>query len=113
MSTIKEIGSQRHGKLSILGGRAELDLDVVAGFAHVRPDEILMVGGTLVEGIGNFSSDIDCYAIVEHRPRFGELPFRHVLNQQRDMTYCTGSQDELFLSLDYYPVRAHSQGFPP
>lgn len=110
MSENEKPGSCSFGTISILQGRAELDLDIVAGFAHVKDDEILMVGGTLIEGIGNFSSDIDCYAIVKERPRFGNLPFSHVLGQQRDMTYCIDPEDELFLSLDYYPgSRMHSE----
>lgn len=103
MLNIETSLKHQHGKRAILGGKIELDLDVVRSFAHVEDDEIFLVGGTLIEGIGNFASDLDCYAFVENRPLFGNIPFKHVLNQMEDMKYCSTPEDELYLSLDYYP----------
>lgn len=50
-----------------------LSADTVLRHAYVRPDDVVFVAGTLIEGIGNQFSDIDVYVISARRPRVRDI----------------------------------------
>lgn len=50
--------------LHLLDGELSVDMRLIKDQCYLNPEDIVIVGGTLVEGIGNRYSDIDVYVIT-------------------------------------------------
>jgi hypothetical protein len=50
--------------VQLLDGELAVDVQSIKDQCYLNPDDIVIVGGTLVEGIGNRYSDIDVYVIT-------------------------------------------------
>lgn len=50
--------------LKLLDGDLTVDVQLIKDQCYLTPDDIVIVGGTLIEGIGNRYSDIDVYVIT-------------------------------------------------
>jgi len=66
-----------------LSGRVKMPLDDLMSHVHASADDIVIVCGTLIEGIGNWTSDLDVYVFVEERTSDfpAQLHHRHYLTK--------------------------------
>jgi hypothetical protein len=88
-----------------LANGTHLALDAIHRHVYGEADDLVIVAGTLIEGIGNRFSDVDVYVIGERRPRVAEVnPSRHlrVLTVERkivgrDYAQTSGSDEEVLL----------------
>jgi hypothetical protein len=55
------------GVLRLLDGRVEMPMRDLLGHVHADEADIVLIGGTLIEGIGNWTSDFDIYVITNQR----------------------------------------------
>jgi len=65
-----------------------LDPEFVLKSCYARPGDIVVISGTLIEGIGNAYSDIDVYVITDSYRQSGEIALQHhhrVLTVDRDI----------------------------
>lgn len=51
-------------QITILNGDAQIDVQFIRSQCYAKPEDIVIVGGTLIEGIGNWYSDIDVYVLT-------------------------------------------------
>lgn len=58
---------------SFLGGRLEMSWNEIIDRVKPEPDDIVILSGTLVEGIGNKHSDIDAYVITKTLPTTNKM----------------------------------------
>lgn len=94
-------------KIPILQNTRQIEYSKVEPCLHLNADDSVVVGGTLVEGIGNSHSDLDIYVIAQERPKYGAItPHNHAFVHRRDMKMCVDPDEELFMTMDYYPDSA-------
>lgn len=65
--------TQEAGCISILGGSVVVPHDYVFDRVRAAEGDIVLVSGTLIEGIGNIHSDLDIYILVEALPKAGQF----------------------------------------
>jgi hypothetical protein len=88
--------------ISILSGKQTVDLGYVRDKIYTRPDDIVIVAGTLVEGIGNRCSDFDIYVITGERPRMSDVDMgRHHWVYNADDNITTKKDGEVIQIFDY------------
>lgn len=88
----------------ILGGRQRISSGELMRFLHVAECDTVVLGGTLVEGIGNEMSDLDINVLAKERPRFGSVrASKHAFCHTREMDMCSSPEEEVFMTMDYYP----------
>lgn len=58
-------GSAAGSSFSLLNGRVHLEKDFILENAYLAPNDALIVGGSLIEGIGNINSDVDVYVLTD------------------------------------------------
>ena len=88
----------------ILGGDAVLERDVLLRYLHVQKGDIVSLSGTLIEGIGNRLSDIDINVIKKKRLQYHEVQDKmHAFVHRPDMQMCTDHNEDVFMTMDYYP----------
>lgn len=56
-----------NGVLRLLDGRIEMPIRDLLGHVHADESDIVLIAGTLIEGIGNWTSDFDIYVITQQR----------------------------------------------
>lgn len=87
-------------KISLLGGKVLLDRDFVVANAYLRSDDAIIVGGSLLEGVGNFNSDVDAYVLTDRLRRRNEIRldshFR-VFGPDRSILGPSDEKSEVFL----------------
>jgi len=77
---------------SLLGGKVLLKRDFIVDNAYLKPGDAAIVGGSLIEGIGNINSDIDVYVITKRLRREREVDLhRHFRVFDTDRSILTGS----------------------
>lgn len=59
--------------IRLLNGRVLLPHSFIFEHAYCRKDDVVIVAGTLIEGIGNLYSDIDVYVITNRLRRLHEI----------------------------------------
>lgn len=60
-------------QIPILKGRFAIDVDWLLSMCRSSPSDLVLVSGTLIEGIGNAGSDLDVYVIADNLPRRGRF----------------------------------------
>lgn len=68
--------------ISVLGGRINIDIQDVLRNLYFRADDIVLIAGSMIDGFGSSTSDLDIYVISEQRPKIEDFPahehHRHV-----------------------------------
>jgi hypothetical protein len=78
--------------ISLLGGKVILEHDFIIDNSYIRPGDAVIVGGSLIEGIGNINSDVDVYVITDRLRRESEVDLhRHFRVFDTDRSILTGS----------------------
>ena len=72
-----------NGVFYFLNGRVKMPLHDLMAHVHASEEDMILVCGTLIEGIGNWTSDLDVYVFLEQRSaRFPtDLHHRHYLTK--------------------------------
>ncbi len=86
--------------LILLGGELRLPWDDVLSLSYAKPGDVVVVCGTLVEGLGNRYSDIDIYVIGDRLPAAAELDLeRHhrVIDRKREIVRESGTAEPVSL----------------
>ncbi|OOL33824.1 MULTISPECIES: hypothetical protein [unclassified Pseudomonas] len=80
-------------EISILNGRVSIPKNYLRERAYLESTSILVISGSLIEGIGTIHSDIDCIVFCEHRPKASSMKnYDHALIT--DINYHHITQDE-------------------
>lgn len=80
-------------EISILNGRISIPKKYLREKAFLESTSILVISGSLIEGIGTIHSDIDCIIFCEQRPKANSIQnFEHAL--VTDINYHYITQDE-------------------
>src|SRR5215472_12192915 len=67
-----EMGAQIDlGPITLLNGRVRLDPADLLSHSRAESEGVVVLSGTLLEGIGNLYSDLDLYVIGEQLPQKG------------------------------------------
>ena len=92
----------------ILNGKLNLDIAQILSDIHVEPGDIVVLGGTLIEGIGNPLSDLDLYVLTPERRKFGAIKdHNHAFYHRPGFDLCDDDDDEVFLTMNYYEGSIH------
>lgn len=86
--------------ISLLNGEIQVDPETILGNAYLQKGDALVVGGSLIEGIGNRNSDIDVYVLTDELRRAGELKFDdhfRVFSPQRNILTPQDADEEVYL----------------
>lgn len=79
----------------------DVGADFILGHCYAKPDDIVVVAGTLVEGIGNVCSDIDVYVLTDTCRRRSDIDItkhHRVLSSDRSIIREDTDEDcEIFL----------------
>ncbi|MYG26093.1 MAG: hypothetical protein F4213_08720 [Boseongicola sp. SB0677_bin_26] len=75
--------------IPILNGSIRIPESYVFDRVHAEPEEVVLVSGTLIEGIGNIHSDLDIYVIVN------ELPLASSFDIASHVTVCDENDEIL------------------
>jgi hypothetical protein len=87
--------------VDILNGTVRVTRESILAKAHYKSEDIVLLSGTLIEGIGNAHSDLDCLVICNRRPRISELKRTNAL--VADAAYAPLTQDgEVHNTTDYF-----------
>lgn len=60
--------------ISALDGRVNIDIEDVVRNLYFRKNDIVLIAGSLIDGFGSSTSDLDVYVISEHRPKIEDFP---------------------------------------
>lgn len=89
-------------EISVLDGRVSIPKKYLREKVFLESTSILIVSGTLIEGIGTIHSDIDCIVLCEERPRAKDVESRqHALVTDINYHYLTNN-DEVHNTTDFY-----------
>lgn len=87
------VSSISDSEISILNGEVSLSKKYLLERVSLKSTSILIVSGSLIEGIGTIHSDIDCIVMCEDRPTANDLESSdHALVTDIDYRYITGEQ---------------------
>jgi hypothetical protein len=88
--------------ISIFAGKQSLEVDYLLEKTYAREEDIVIVSGTLIEGIGTKYSDFDVYVIGDKRPKMKDVQTsRHHWIYNSDDNITTGKEGELIQLFDY------------
>ena len=89
-------------EISILDGRVSIPKDYLRTRAFLENESVLIVSGSLIEGIGTLHSDIDCIVFCEHRPKAEAIQkIEHALVTDMDYHHIT-REEEVHNTTDFY-----------
>lgn len=89
-------------EISILNDRISIPKNYLLERAVLESTSILVISGSLIEGIGTIHSDIDCIILCEQRPKASSIKSRHHA-LVTDINYHYISQDEeVHNTTDFY-----------
>ncbi|MGJ7518632.1 hypothetical protein ACSFE6_30360 [Pseudomonas baetica] len=60
-------------EISILDGKISIAQSYIRERTSLKPTSVLVISGSLIEGIGNIHSDIDCIIFCEKHPQANEI----------------------------------------
>ncbi|WP_060482451.1 hypothetical protein [Pseudomonas sp. NBRC 111119] len=90
------------GDISVLDGALSIPMVYLRRRARLKQDSVLIVSGTLIEGIGTAHSDIDCIVLCHERPKADEIKDQeHALVTDIDYHFLT-SNEEVHNTTDFY-----------
>ncbi|NVZ25623.1 hypothetical protein HX881_08715 [Pseudomonas gingeri] len=79
--------------VSILDGKISIPKKYLRDKVILESTSILVISGSLIEGIGTIHSDIDCIVICEKRPKASDVePNEHALVTDINYRYITGNE---------------------
>lgn len=89
-------------EVSILNGNISISKSYLRKIAFLKSTSILIVSGSLIEGIGTIHSDIDCIVICESRPSASDVePSEHALVTDINYRHITGDEG-IHNTTDFY-----------
>jgi len=99
-------GYDKQLQISALAGKLKVPLGRLLERAHITANDIVLIAGTLIEGIGTPCSDFDVYIIKEARIRPDELPpncsHRYMTNNgEVVVTYETLPETNIGVDIEY------------
>ena len=90
--------------LTFENGTKNLDTAIIVDMAHFKGECLIFASGTLVEGIGNYQSDLDVYVLCDELNTYGEIKnFGHSMCQNSEMMHCQRDDEYVRRTLDYFP----------
>ncbi|WP_166365523.1 hypothetical protein [Pseudomonas akapageensis] len=91
-------------EISILDESIKIPTQNIVQNVHLNSNSVLIVSGTLIEGIGTIHSDIDCIVLCEERPKADDVAHQgHAL--VTDINYhFLSKNDEVHNTTDFYGV---------
>lgn len=93
-------GQIRSPGLTVLDGKVFIPEKTLLSGVVARPGDLVIVSGTLVEGVGNEFSDIDIHVLCKERPKpsdFSLQDHHRLLTVGRSIVRCNSEEDEVFL----------------
>jgi len=89
-------------EISILDGGIKIPQEYLRDRVVLEDASILIVSGTLIEGIGTIHSDIDCIVLCEDRPKVNDVKSgQHALVTDINYHYIT-QDEEVHNTTDFY-----------
>ena len=96
-------------RIELLGGRIVVDPYELLGRSRATDQDVAILSGTLLEGFGNFYSDLDLYVIGEELPDKGpETPAMLVIREDgcvRRINETLQDPAHILLDVQYYTFR--------
>ena len=96
-------------RIEFLGGRIVVDPYELLGRSHATDQDVVVLSGTLLEGFGNFYSDLDLYVIADELPNKGpDTPAMLVLREDgcvRRVNETLEDSANVLLDVQYYTFR--------
>ena len=62
-------------RITLLDGEVHVDIGFIRDNAYLRKNDALILGGSLIEGIGNRNSDVDAYVLTKSLRKVHEVEF--------------------------------------
>lgn len=95
--------------IELLGGRVVVDPYELLGRSHATDQDVVVLSGTLLEGFGNFYSDLDLYVIADELPNKGpDTPAMLVIREDgcvRRVNETLEDSANILLDVQYYTFR--------
>lgn len=89
-------------EISILDGRISIPKNYLRERAFLESTSILVISGSLIEGIGTIHSDIDCIILCDQRPKVNNIKnSEHALVTDTNYHYIT-QDEEVHNTTDFY-----------
>lgn len=104
MTTLVKISQSKisDNEISILDGRISIPKDYLRERAFLESTSVLVVSGSLIEGIGTIHSDIDCIILCDQRPKANNIKnSEHALVTDINYHYIT-QDEEVHNTTDFY-----------
>ena len=96
-------------KIELLDGRISIDIEELLSHGRVETRDVVVLSGTLLEGIGNLYSDLDLYVICEQLPPQGpDGPAMQVVREDgrvRRINETLERAGNMLLDVQYYTFR--------
>ena len=96
-------------QIELLGGSIVVDPYELLGRSRATDQDVVVLSGTLLEGFGNFHSDLDLYVIGDELPSKGpETPAKLVIREDgcvRRVNDTLGEAADILLDVQYYTFR--------
>lgn len=93
-------------RIELLGGNIVVDPYELLGRSRATDQDVVVLSGTLLEGFGNFYSDLDLYVIGDELPSKGpETPAKLVIREDgcvRRVNDTLGEPADIVLDVQYY-----------
>lgn len=103
------IAQSNLAQINLLNGRVRLDPADLLQQRRTESHDVVVLSGTLLEGIGNLYSDLDLYVIGEHLPHKGpDTPSTQVVREDgrvRRINETLESAGNIVLDIQYYTFR--------
>jgi hypothetical protein len=88
--------------ISVLNGAVVIPKSYLRERVYIDSDSILIVSGTLIEGVGTTYSDIDCIVLCNERPKADDVkPSEHALVTDINYHFLTKNED-VHNTTDFY-----------
>ncbi|MNM55544.1 hypothetical protein D3C81_666840 [compost metagenome] len=84
----------KKNEISLLDGTATISKNYLRGRVQLAEGSVLIVSGTLIEGIGTAHSDIDCIVFCDQRPKANDIEANeHALVTDINYHFLTSNED--------------------
>jgi hypothetical protein len=88
--------------LSLLNGRIHMPLTSLMRHVHAQPDDLVVIAGSLIEGIGNWTSDFDIYVFADTRRTEFPAAEHHRRYNSKEKVGTFDFMDDFSFSVDVY-----------
>lgn len=90
--------------IQILDGSVTIPVEYLLNKSYLAEDDIVLVSGTLIEGMGNIHSDLDIYVICNKRPDINDHDIgEHVaITNKADELITPQTGGQIFSTYDYF-----------